>query len=655
MKKVFLTLSLLIFIQLNAQEPFYRTYSWDLNPNYKNYDVNQAEDLIAFKEKTASEFYFLEKNSLVEFYLEHKLLWVNSDDKIEAYNKIYLPYSSTSELLVNKARVIKKNGEIIELDDAKILTAQNEETQQTYKYFALEGLEKGSFIEYYYVVKKYPDYKGNKVTLQSSYAKNNIEFDVFAPKNLVFKFKSYNNLPTVELDTLTKEKNHWKLYVNRLEKLEDEDKSPYNSLKKYVVYKLETNTASSTNGISSYSNVSKNLYNYLFKELDKKEVSDINNLVKETGIATLKDDASKVRTLENYIKRNFYYSEINSEELSNISSVIENKAGNENGLIRVYIATLKSVNVPTEIVLTCNRFETKFDNEFEADNFLLNYLLYFPTFDQYTSPGTIESRLGFPPAELTDNYGLFVKEITIGTYKSGVGKIKYISPPTDKETFDNMEIEVQFNPIDLSQNIIKIDRTFGGYFALYIQPFLNMIPKDELDKVYDEFIKAINENLIIKDKTPYNDNPDLFGIKPFRIVANVESEAFVDKAGTKYLFKIGELIGTQLEMYQEKNRILTIEDEYNRSYERTISVEIPLAYKISNLEDLNIHHFYENESIKQLEFHSFYKLEGNKLIVNVNEYYKINKIEIPVFEDYKKVVNSAADFNKIVLILEPKI
>ena len=67
MKKVFLTLSLLIFIQLDAQDPLYKTYSWDLNPNYKNYEVNQAEDLIAFKEKTAGEFYFLEKNSLVGF------------------------------------------------------------------------------------------------------------------------------------------------------------------------------------------------------------------------------------------------------------------------------------------------------------------------------------------------------------------------------------------------------------------------------------------------------------------------------------------------------------------------------------------------------------------------------------------------------------
>jgi hypothetical protein len=41
------------------------------------------------------------------------------------------------------------------------------------------------------------------------------------------------------------------------------------------------------------------------------------------------------------------------------------------------------------------------------------------------------------------------------------------------------------------------------------------------------------------------------------------------------------------------------------------------------------------------------------LTVFADEYYKINKIDVDFFEDYRSVINGAADFNKIVLILEP--
>ena len=53
-------------------------------------------------------------------------------------------------MVVNKARVIDTEGKVIELDKSKILTATNEETGRTYKYFAFEGVTKGSYIEYIY-------------------------------------------------------------------------------------------------------------------------------------------------------------------------------------------------------------------------------------------------------------------------------------------------------------------------------------------------------------------------------------------------------------------------------------------------------------------------------------------------------------------------
>ena len=655
MKKKALLLIIVCFaITATAQQPFYKTYSWDKNPDYKKLKTDADSDMIAFKEKVVKEFFYPEEeDGLVEYYLEHRLLWLNSDEKIEDYNKIYLPYRSNSELLISKARVISKEGVVQELDDSKILTAQDEETQRTYKYFALEGVSKGSFIEYYYIVKQAPNYKGSRVTLQSSYQKNNVEFDLYAPKNLIFKFKTYNGLQNVERDTLIKDKLHWKLHVDTVEKLEKEAQSAYTAAKKYLVYKLDSNTANKTYGISSYDNVAKNIYNFFYVELKKSETASIKKVVSDAHLDNKKDDASNIRALENYMKNNFYVSKINSEELKDIKLVIDNKAGSEIGLMRVYIAALKSVDIPTEVILTSNRFQSKFDKTFEADNFLTDYLLYFPSVKKYTSAKEIDARLGFPPTELTDNYGLFIKEITIGTYKSGVGKIKYIDAPAAEETLNKMLIEVAFDNEDLTQNTIQFEQSLSGYDAIFIQPFTKMATKEDLNKLYDQLIKSMNDRITIKEKTIINEDPELFGVKPFIMKATIETDVFVNKAGRKYLFKLGELIGPQLEMYQKEERRLPVESQNNRIYDRVIKVEIPKGYKITNLDDINIHHFYERNGKKLMEFHSYYKLKDNLLTVYADEYYKINKVDVSFFNDYRNVINDAADFNKIVLVMEP--
>ena len=145
----------------------------------------------------------------------------------------------------------------------------------------------------------------------------------------------------------------------------------------------------------------------------------------------------------------------------------------------------------------------------------------------------------------------------------------------------------------------------------------------------------------------------MFGVKPFRLKAVTESEDLVTKAGNNYLFKVGELIGPQIEMYQEKERVLPVENDFGRVYKRQIKVHMPDGYVISNPDAVNIHHFYEKDGEKIMEFHSYYTMENNILTVFADEYYKIVKIAPELYEDYRKVINSAAEFNKINLIFKP--
>ena len=639
-------------ITVAQNEPFFESYDWEETPSY-TVEKGSTEDMIAVKEKTVTEFYFIEKD-LVEYFLEHKVLWLNSDDAIEEYNKIYLPFSSRAELQVNKARVITPEGKLIDLDQSKILTAEDEETGRTYKYYALEGITKGSFIEYMYVVKRPPSYTGKKVYIQDSYNKEIVQFDLFSPSNLLFKFKSFNDLAEVERDTLSKEKLHYKLHVNNVKKLESEYQAPYNASRAFIIYKMDKNTAGNGADMVSYNNVSQNLYSRYYTEYSKKTTGLIRDYIKELELPKNADEESIIRKLDFYIKSNVYSQDVYSDDLEDLDKILTESVANETGVIKLYIAVLRTLNIKHELVLTTDRKQMRFDTEFEATNFLTDFLLYFPKSKKYLSPNASGTRFGFPMPYMMDNYGLFIKEVVIGDFKSAVGKIKYIEPVKADEVVDVMKVTIDFNKENLTENIINFDRAFSGYYAMNIQPFMHLIQGDDREELVDSFIEGITTEFEITDRKLINDDSELFGVKPLQFIVDFTTEAFVEKAGRKYLFKLGDLIGQQVQLYQEKERVLPLEEQFHRSYLRTLTINIPEGYKITNLDDINIDNSYSKNGKELFSFKSSYKLEGNTVTVTADEHYRENIVKVAMYEEYRTVINSAADFNKIVLLLEPK-
>jgi hypothetical protein len=140
--------------------------------------------------------------------------------------------------------------------------------------------------------------------------------------------------------------------------------------------------------------------------------------------------------------------------------------------------------------------------------------------------------------------------------------------------------------------------------------------------------------------------------KPLKISATIYATNQIEKAGNKYLFKIGELIGRQAEMYQENERQFDIEIPNPHQYTRNIEIDIPAGYKVNNLDKLNMNVVANYQGKETCKFVSKYTLKDSKLAVNVFETYNDSYVSKIVYEDYKKVINAAADFNKIIIILE---
>ncbi|MDC0331496.1 DUF3857 domain-containing protein [Flavobacteriaceae bacterium] len=642
---------LILFITCNSiaqTVPFYESYNWEITPSYQ---IEESDnDMVAIKDKVVTEFIFEDQN-LIEYYLEHKVLWLNSDDRIEEYTKVYLPITNDASQVVINVRMIKKTGEIIVLDKSRILRSEDDETGRDFNYFSIDDVEKGSIIEYYYVIKRRPKFQGAMVDIESDYDKQTIEFDLYAPSNLRFSFKSFNLETTVKKIESFKEKTHWKFLAKDIKAVNKEEKAPYHAAIGFIMYKLHKNTANN-DIITSYNNVAQNLFDFYYSTYSELEKKLINKFAKNFKFDDGLKDENKARIIDLFIKENIYISENDSENLTN---VLKTKTANETGVIKLYIALFEKFDVTHEMVLTSNRLQLKFDKYFEATNFLQEFLFYFPASKKYLSPSKFGTRFGFPPPYFMNNFGLFVTGYDINGKRKAFSEVKFIEGIPASLSSDEMLIEVNFNTKDLTKNTIALERKLNGYYAMNLHPFMNLIQPNRINEVIDQyFVQNSDKNAKVLKREFINEDPSLFGVKPFVVKFDISSEYFVEKKGDKYLFKLGDLIGPQMEMQQEKKRILPLEAEFNRSYYRTIKIHIPEGYQISNLEDIIIKNSYTTKDKELFIFDSYYILEGNVLTVTADEHYRETFVAPEIFEAYRTVINSAADFNKVTLVLEPK-
>lgn len=648
-KLIFLTV-LFSALFINAQtDPFYVGYDWD-KAVFENFDKAKYKDkdIVVINEKQVNEFAFNNERQLVEYKLIHNIYWLNSNDKIEDYNKVYLPIYSENQLLKNKARVVTSSGKIIEIDDSKILEATDNVTNTSYKYFALEGIDKGSFIEYFYVVQQFPKYTGEFKTLQGADFKEQVEFDVYTPENLILATKSYNGLSEMTRDTTLTAKNRWYLKEQNIEAVISEKMAAYKPNLKKVVYKFDKNLYAQDKEIISYGIIAQNVYSSLNSEIDKKSDKKIKKVIADLKLEG-DDLETKIRKIESYIKTNILLEKFNQP--TTLAAVIETKVSNKDNLLRLYTALLKIVEAKYEVVLTTNRYLNDFDKEFESYNFLQEYLMYFPSLDLYLEPLGYDSRLGFPSGNLTDNYGLFIKELNIGGFSSGLGEVKYIEPVNyDKTTYD-LTMDVSFDENNMSKIAVDMLREMKGYYAISYESYLHFMKDEQIKELKKSIVESVNKNFTILSSDIEFSKPEEMGKTPLVLKAKLESEEFVQNAGNKYLFKLGDLIGPQSELYQENERKLPVSSEYERSYKNILNVKIPEGYSFKNLEDINISESYSENGDTLFSFISNYTIENNTLKVVIDEFYNRNKVGLKNFESYRKVINSAANFNKIVLVL----
>ncbi len=654
MKRI-INLSVFLLLYISSQAQFSLSYQLEANPDFakycKGYDLKTTDELEVIDDRVV-EFAYDKEGNLFEYFYIHGVRYVNSDDAIDRNNKIYVSFARAFELVSYDARVISAAGTIQTLGKDALKEGTREDETKV-QYFAISGAEKGSFIEYYYLVKRSPSYTGTWFSMQGNAPVAKAVIKIISPENLVFISKSFGGFTELYTDSSLSERNMLVGIQENISAIPEEPFSNAGGNKMKVMYQLYYNKAKGKKNPYNYGIVSQNVFDNMGGKLEKEEQKALDKIIKNCNIKFAPDEESKIRQVENYIKKNFAFVDNSDDAYENIASILKSGALNETGATRIFYHIFESLGIEQEIVVTTNRYSIRFDKEFESYSFLTDFLLYFPKLKTYMAPYAQLYRLGLIPGSYIENYGLFIRKISIGDLNTGAGKVQYIPAYPGKHTQHNMFITASLDNTTDSLNI-DYKQEYTGYYAQNFQPIFDFIEKDKLKEFEETIVKSLNEDITIKSIKIENKGGENLMVKPLIVNSKLSSKHFIEKAGDKILLKFGDLIGPQSEMYQEKQRVLPIENDYNREYHRIITFMIPAGYQIKNLEQLNLSVQPFKAKNDAAGFVATYKLEGDKLTVTCDEYY--NQINFPLAEAelYRTVINAAANYNKIVLVLEKK-
>lgn len=578
---------------------------------------------------------------------EHKIIRINDDKAVEQFNKVYIPLANDAEIVNVQARAISADGnKIINLDKTAIKNLDNVKGYSNIKLFAIEGVEIGGQVEYLYSILKIDDDVFGREVFQSDVAVRDAYFEIISPKSLEFEAVGYNGFPKSMLKT-SGDKNILSCSVHNLPALYEETYSNLRANLARIDYKLAYDRNHSLpNRMYSWEEAATFYSQIFYQQLSKKEIrKEISKTLKPLKLKKL-SVAQKISAIENYLKDNFVVTDAAGPEFARIENMLDKKTTSEIGMTVLMVALLSEANITHNIVLTSNRTEYRFDKNFDNWGNFTEILLFFPETKQFIIPSLVHFRAGIAPYHLAGQFGLYIDP------KTHKGQVMEIPMPKAAATNNTIDAKINFDAnMNPKANIIH---SFTGYRAMEYRVIYQMQPeKEELMKeILTSGMKSQNlRNTQVKNyQFADNAKPDL----PFTVSGEFDATDLIEKAGNNFLFKIGNIIGPQTELYQEHERQNPIDMQYPVDYKRIITIEIPQGYVVKGLDDLKIDIYQDEKGRKINRFISDYKLEGNKLTVTANEFY--DKISMPAkdYEAFRAVINAAADFNKLVLVFEKK-
>lgn len=625
-------------------------YEWDAERD--RYDLSPQEELIGeyILKQHAQYDYVFEDNQFLLYSTFHRIVRVNNNEAIQRNNRIYIAMHGVLDLVDLKARSITRAGKVVDFDASNLKELKDEETGQGFRIFAIEGVELGSEIEYFYVLKKHASLYERVFTQFEIPVKDN-SFRLSCPKHLKFDFESYNGYPEVEEHGSTEVDNVYEGEMENIPALRRENFSSFDSNRGRIEFKLAYNMAKPDVRLFTWEEAARTFHG-LLTATNKDDTKALDKYIKTLGDKSSADAEERIRNIERKIKTTIQVNpSARDEALDDIASIIKFKVASKEGITRLFYLVFERLGIQCHPVITCSRDRVRFDEAFDSWAFLDEYVLSFPQTGGFMAPYSFEFRYPLIPPDLTAQKGLFIEPYTYGNVKSALGSVKEIPAADYTLNTDNLSIAVTFDE-SLAGNKITMEREFGGCNATFVAPYYEMVNDTDRGKLIEELVKQTAPDPSISDwsaQTTHSGPAENFVMK-----VNFSSRHFIETAGPRLLFKAGELIGPQVEMYRDDQRMTGVENDFNRGYDREIRIRLPEGYQVRNPDDVKINVVYEDGDKQPYLFVSDYTMSGGEMVISIKEYYKEIFAPVSRYEDFRSVINAAADFNKVILVLEKK-
>jgi hypothetical protein len=325
----------------------------------------------------------------------------------------------------------------------------------------------------------------------------------------------------------------------------------------------------------------------------------------------------------------------------------------EESFINHFMAFLKDNKIDYDIVVATNRHNGPIKDLLIQKNttVLLKVNAENPIYIEYFSPFSDLDKIS-SQIENTEAYALKVSKLKkivdveniklpSSGYKDNISKQVIIA--SIAKDFSNLQLNVETSlnghnkDEEHSDKLYFFDYVTEDYKKYETTPLLarvsNKKKKEQYTKEFDAVINKIKDkqkeefktstarsfDLEIDNHTFEITNTGRFG-KTTPLVYKEDftiKNGLLKKAGGNYIFEVGKLIGSQVDISKkEKDRTTNVYFSFPRSFDDEIIIEIPQGYTPTGLEKLNKK--IENETGG---FISSAVLEGNKLKIKTYKYY----------------------------------
>lgn len=121
-----LLINLITSFSTFSQTAFYNEYDWKENHAIELSEKEKKDDIVILYEKRSIEILTTEEGA-EQVNLLHTKKLVNTDAGIEKSNKVYVQGGNSEDILIQKARVINPNGNIVLLNRDDVQEFKDEE------------------------------------------------------------------------------------------------------------------------------------------------------------------------------------------------------------------------------------------------------------------------------------------------------------------------------------------------------------------------------------------------------------------------------------------------------------------------------------------------------------------------------------------------